>query len=168
MTFRDGELTHTNQTVHLTGVLVAEEGRGFAQTHRQVAVRAGAVEVDLILERAGHRAQRKALFGFVVWVAQYKHAIQVVIPVTADFVQLSLCHVRGFGQLVATLCLGVLNPALKLLDDLGAVWQDNRQTLTDHIDSGEIFQLTTDLVVVAAAGFLLLLQEGIQLACFRE
>ena len=45
MSLGDGELADADQAVHLTGVLVAEQGGCLAQTHGQVAVAAAAVQV---------------------------------------------------------------------------------------------------------------------------
>ena len=55
------ELPHTDQSVHLAGGLVAEQRGGLVIAQRQVAVGAGFVEIRLILERAGHRAQGEHL-----------------------------------------------------------------------------------------------------------
>ena len=168
MALRDGELTHTDQAVHLAGVLVAEQGRGLAQTHGQLTVGALAVQVDLILEGAGHGTQGKALLGLVVGIAQDEHAVQVVVPVAADLVQVALGHQGGLGQQVAPLLLGVLHPALQQLDGAGAVGQHDRQALADHIHRGEVLQLTADLVVVPLEGLFLLLQVLLQLAGLGE
>lgn len=107
--FGDRELTHADETVHLAGILVAEERRGLAQAHRQVAVGALAVQVDLILERAGHRAQGEALLRLVIRVAEDEHAVEIVIPVAGDLVKVALGHERGLGEKIAALLLGILD-----------------------------------------------------------
>ena len=108
----DGELADSDQAVHLAGVLVAEEGRGLAQTHGQVTVGPAAVQENLVLEGAGHGTQGEALLGLVVGVAQDEHAVQIVVPVAGDLIQLPLGHEGGLGEQIAALLLGVLHPAL--------------------------------------------------------
>ena len=108
----DGELADPDQAVHLAGVLVAEEGRGLAQTHGQVTVGPAAVQEDLVLEGAGHGTQGEALLGLVVGIAQNEHAVQIVVPVAGDLIQLPLGHEGGLGEQIAALLLGVLHPAL--------------------------------------------------------
>ncbi len=122
MTLGNGELTNADKSVHFARVLVAEQRGGFRKAHGQVAVGALTVQKYLILERAGHRAQRKAFFGLVVRVAEDEHSVQIVIPVTRDLIQLALSHIRRFGKLTAALCLNVLHPALKYLNDLSSLW----------------------------------------------
>ena len=154
--------------MHLAGILVTEQSGGLIESHWQIAVGAGTIEVNLILEWAGHWTQCEAFLGFIMWVAQNEHAIQIVIPVTADLVQFTFCHIRSFGQLVAPVCFSILDPTLELLDYLCTVWQNNRQALTDNIYCGKVFQFTADLVVVAAECFFLLFEVCFQLTCFRE
>ena len=113
--FGDRELTHADEAVHLAGILVAEQRRGLAQAHRQVAVGALAVQVDLILERAGHRAQGEALLRLVIRVAEDEHAVEIVIPVAGDLVKVALGHQRGLGEKIAALLLGILDPALSTI-----------------------------------------------------
>jgi len=154
MALRNGELAHTDKTVHLAGILIAEQGGGLTQAHGEIAVAAGAVEEYLVLERAGHGAQGKAFLGLIVGIAQHKHAVQVMIPVAGDLIELALGHQGGLGEEVAALLLGILYPALHQLDHPGALGQQDRQALADDINGGEVFQLTAQLIVVAAAGFL--------------
>ena len=168
MALRDGELTHTDQAVHLAGVLVAEQGRGLAQTHGQLTVGALAVQVDLILEGAGHGTQGKALLGLVVGIAQDEHAVQIVVPVAGDLVQLPFGHEGGLGQQIATLLLGVLDPALQQLDHTGALGQQHGQALADNVHGGEVLQLAAQLVVVALESLGLLGQVLVQLILLGE
>ena len=128
MSLGDGELADTDQAVHLAGVLVAEQGGRLAQTHGQVAVAAAAVQEHLILERAGHGTQGKALLRLVGGIAHDEHAVQIVIPVAGDLVQLTLGHQGRLGQQIATLLLGVLHPALQQLDNAGALGQQDGQS----------------------------------------
>ena len=166
--FGDRELTHADEAVHLAGILVAEQRRGLAQAHRQVAVGALAVQVDLILERAGHRAQGEALLRLVIRVAEDEHAVEIVIPVAGDLVKVALGHQRGLGEKIAALLLGILDPALEHLHDARALGQQHRKTLTDAVDGGEIFELAAELVVVALDGLLALFEVGVQLVLLRE
>ena len=71
------ELPHTDQSVHLAGGLVAEQRGGLVIAQRQVAVGAGFVEIRLILERAGHRAQGEHLV-ILLLIAQHEHAVFIV------------------------------------------------------------------------------------------
>ena len=98
--------------MHLAGILIAEQGRGLAQAHGQIAVGALAVQIHLVLEGAGHGPQGEALLGLVVGVAQDEHTVQVMIPVAGDFIKLPLGHEGGLGQQVAPLLLNILHPAL--------------------------------------------------------
>ena len=168
MTLGDRELTHADQAVHLAGILVAEERRGFAQTHGQVAVGALTVEIHLILEGAGHGTQREAFLRFVVRVTQHEHTVQIVIPVTGNLIKLTLGHERGLGQKIALLLLNVLHPALQQLNDARALRQQNGQALTDTFDGREVFQLTAELIVVALDRLCLLGQIFVQLVLLRE
>jgi len=168
MALGDRELAHADEAVHFAGVLVAEERRGLAQAHRQVAVAAGAVEEHLILERAGHGTQREAFLRLVLGIAQHEHAVEIVVPVAGDLVELALGHVRRLGEKIAALLLLVLDPALEQLDDAGALRQQNGQALADHVDRGEVLELAADLVVVALAGLFLLGEIRVEFFLFRE
>ena len=166
---RDGELPHADETVHLAGIFVAEQGRGFSQAHGQVPIGAGPVQKDLVLEGTGHGAEGKALLGFVVGVPHDEHAVQVVIPVAGDFIKLPLGHVGGFGAEIAPLVvLRVLHPALQELDDLGALGEQDGQALADDVHGGEIFQLAADDVVIPFFGLLQLGQMLLQLGGLGE
>ena len=168
MALGDGELADTDQAVHLTGILVAEQGGRLAQTHGQIAVGTLAVQVHLILEGAGHGTQREALLGLVGRIAHDEHTVQIVIPVAGDLIQLTLGHQRRFGQQIAGLLLGVLHPALQQLNHAGALGQQDGQALTDAVHRGEILQLTAQLVVVTLHGLLAGLQVLIQLLFLGE
>ena len=168
MSLGDRELADADQSVHFAGVLVAEERGGLAEAHRQIAVAARAVEIDLILERAGHRTQRKALFFFIIGIAEDEHTVAVVIPVTGDAVEVALRHQRRFGQQIAALGFFVLDPALQDLNGLRALRQQDRQSLSDRIDRREVLQLAAELIVVAAQSLRLLFEIGVQLVLLRE
>ena len=166
--FGDGELAHTDQAVHLAGILIAEEGGRLAQAHGKIPVAPGAVQKHLVLEGAGHGTQGKALLGLIVGIAQDEHAVAVVIPVAGDLIELALGHIGRLGQQIAPLGLLVLNPALEYLDGLGALGQENGKTLTDDVHSGEVLQLPTQAVVVALQGLGLLFEVRVQLILLRE
>ena len=168
MALGNGELAHADQSVHLAGVLIAEEGRGLAQAHGQVAVGPGPVQKDLVLERARHGTQGEALLRLVLRVAQDEHAVEIMVPVAGDLIELPLCHQRCLRQQIAALLLLILDPALQQLDDPRALGQQDRQPLADDIDGGEILQLPAQLVVVPLQRLLLLLQVGVQLVLGRE
>ena len=154
----DGELTNTDQTVHLAGILVAEERRGLAKAHGKIAVGALFVEEYLILEGTSHGTESKALLGLIVRIAQNEHTVKVVIPVTGDLVKISLCHQGRFGEQVAALLFLVLYPSLEQLDHASTLGEHNGKSLTDGINGGKELKLTAKLVVVALEGFFLLLQ----------
>ena len=168
MTLGNGELADADEAVHLAGVLVAEQGGRLAQAHGQVTVAAAPVQIHLILEGAGHGTQSKALLRLVHGIAQDEHAVQIVIPVAGDLVQLALGHQGRLGQQVAPLLLGVLHPALQQLDDAGALGQQDGQSLADAVHGGEILQLAAQLVVVALQRVLTLLEIRLQLVLIGE
>ena len=168
MTLGDRELTHADQAVHLAGVLVAEQRGRFTKAHRQVSVRAAAVQEDLILERAGHRTQSEALLRLILRVTHDEHAVEIVIPVAGDLIKLTLCHQRRLGEQIAVRLLGILDPALQELNDARALRKQDRKTLTDAIDRGEVFQLAAELVMVALERLCLLGQILIELVLLRE
>ena len=154
MSLGNGELTDTDQTVHLTGILVAEQSGGLAKAHGQLTVGALLVQIYLILEGAGHGTESEALLALIVGIAQNEHTVQVVIPVTGDLVKLTLRHQRRLGQQIAALFFLILDPSLEPLDDAGALGHQNRQTLSDLVHGSEQLQLAADLVVIPLAGFL--------------
>ena len=168
MTLGNGELADADQAVHLAGVLVTEQGGGLAQTHGQIPVASCPVQEHLVLEGAGHGTQGKAFLLLVIGIAQNEHAVQVVIPVAGDPVQIPLRHQGSLGQQIAALAFLVLHPALQGLDDPGALGQQNGQALTDGLHGGEEFQLPAQLVVIPLQGLLLLLQVLVQLVLAGE
>lgn len=101
-------------------------------------------------------------------IAQYEHAVQIVIPVSRDLVQLPLRHIGRLGEQIAALLLFILHPALQRLDDTGTFWQDDGQTLTDHIHGGKELQFPAQFVVVALERLFPLLQPGVQFFFFRK
>ena len=154
--------------MHLAGILVAEERGGLSQTHGQVTVGALAVEIDLILERAGHGTQGEAFLFLIIRIAENEHAVQIVIPVTGNTVKVALGHQRRLGKQVAALLLGIFDPALQNLNDARSLGQQDGQTLTDAVNGGEILQLAAKLVVVALERFLALPDVLVQLLLLRE
>ena len=165
--FRDGELPHADEAVHLAARLVAEQGGGLVVPQRQVAVRPGAIEVRLILERAGHRTQGKHLV-VLLGVAQHEHAVAVVIPVAGDLIQIAFGHKRRLGQLPAAALFLVLDEPLQDLNDARALRQQDRQPLPNDVRRGEQFQFPAEFVVVAFLGLFHLLEIGVEISAFRE
>ena len=86
-----------------------------------------------------------------------------MIPVSGDLVKITLCHKRSFCSYISTLCLLILDPALKLLHHDHTVWHDKRKSLSDHIYSCEDLHLTTKLVMVTSLCLFHLLQMLFQL-----
>ena len=154
--------------MHLTAVLVSEQCGGLGQSHGQVTVGTLTVQKYLILERAGHGTECEAFLFLIVGVAQNEHTVKVVIPVAGNFVKLSLSHVRSLGELAALGSLNVLYPSLHQLDNLCALGEEYRQTLTDIINSCEIFKLTADLVVVTVLSLFYLLEISLKLGSLGE
>ena len=167
MAFGNGELTYTDQAVHFAGSLVAEQGGSLVIPQGQVAVGTLAVQVCLILEGAGHGTQGEH-FVVLFLVAQHEHAVFIVIPVAADLVQVALGHKGSLGQQPASLLLLILHKALQQLNDSCTVGQQDGQTLTNQVAGGEVFQLTTQNVVVALLGFFHGSQVLFQLGCLGE
>ena len=114
------------------------------------------------MERTSHRAQRKALLLLVIGIAHNEHTVAVVIPVTRDLVKIPLCKQRSLGQLTAACLLNVLYPPLQKLYYPRALWQKDRQSLSDVVNSREIFKLASKLVVVAQFSLLKHLQMLLQ------
>ena len=168
VTLGDGELTNTDQAVHLAGILVTEQGRGLGKAHGKIAVGALLVQIDLILEGAGHGTHCEAFLLLVVGVANDKHAVQIVIPVTGNAVKVTLCHQRSLGEKTALLLLYVLNPALQQLNHSCALGQQNGQALTDGIHGGEVLQLSAQLVVIALLSLFLGNQIAFQVFLVQE
>ena len=56
VSFRDGKLTHTDKTVHLSAILISEECGGLTESHGKISVGSFLIEEHLILERARHRS----------------------------------------------------------------------------------------------------------------
>ena len=168
MTLGNGELSYSDKTVHLSAVLVSEKCGGLAQSHRQISVGTLTVKEYLILERTGHRTESKALLFLVVGIAQNEHSVTVMIPVTRDLVKLSLCHIGCLCKNIAPLCLGILYPSLEKLDNLCALGEKYGKSLSDIVNSGEIFKLTSDLVVVTSLCFFNLFQIFFKLGSLGE
>ena len=168
MALGDRKLAHADEAVHFAGILIAEQGRRLAQAHRQIAVAAAAVQIDLILERAGHRAQGEEFLRLILRVTHDEHAVKVMIPVAGDLIELALGHERSLGEQIAVRLLDVLDPALQQLDDARALRQENGQALADAGDGGKVFQVAAELVVVALEGFGLLGEVLVELFLLRE
>ena len=168
MTFGNRKLTHTNESMHFTAVLVTEQCGRFAQTHGQITVTAGTIQENLILERAGHGTQGKTLLGFIVRITQNKHAIQIMIPMAADPIQIPLSHQGRFCKEISSTLLGIFNPALKLLNDPRTLGKQDGESLTNDVYRGKILQFASQLIMVTLQGFCLLLQIGIQFLLLGE
>ena len=168
MALGNGELADADQAVHLAGILVAEQGGGLAQTHGQVAVGPLAVQVDLILERAGHGTHGKTFLGFIIRIAQNEHAVQIVVPVAGDLIQVALGHQGRLSQQVAGLLLHIFHPTLQQLHYASTLGQQDGQTLSDGIHGGKILQIAAQLVMVALQRFLTLLEILVQLVLLGE
>ena len=120
------------------------------------------------MERAGHRTQSEAFFSFVMRIAQDEHAVKIMIPVTGNAVQVAFSHQRSLSQQIAAFLLHILNPALQQLDYTCALRQQDRQTLADIINGGEVFQIAAQLVMVTLQSLSLLCQICVQLLLLRE
>jgi hypothetical protein len=168
--FGDCELAHADKSVHLAGVLVAEEGGRLAEAHREVSVAARAVEEDLVLERAGHRAQGVAVLRLVLRVADARTCRRGSGP-----------SGRKFCRALAWPCSGVLvsrypcASARSPRPSAASSWitrapfgSMNGQALADDVDSREVFKLAADLVVVALFGLFLLGEVRVELFLLRE
>ena len=77
-----------------------------------------------------------------------------MIPVTGQFIQIALGHVRRFRQQPAAALFLVLHETLEDLDDARALRQQDRQTLADDVPRGKKFQLAPEFVMVALLCFL--------------
>ena len=150
MTLGDRELTDADKSVHLAGSLVTEQSGCFVISKRQVAVGTLLVEIRLILERTGHRTESVHL-AVAVGIAENEHAVLIVIPVSADFIEVALCHERSLCEQPAALLLLVLDKALQKLDHSRALGKQNGKSLTDIVNRCEEAHLSAELVVVALA-----------------
>ena len=101
-------------------------------------------------------------------IAQNEHTVQIVIPVTGDTVQITLCHQRGFGQQIAAFLLLIFNPTLQNLNGACTLRQHNRQSLSNIINRREVFQLSAELIVVALFRFFNRCKVCIQFILLRE
>ena len=98
--------------MHFAGIFVSEQGRSFHESHGKIAVAAFFIEINLILEGTGHGTESEAVFGIVVRIAEDEHAVEIVIPVSRDFIKFSLGKERSFGEFVPFFLFDVFNPAL--------------------------------------------------------
>ena len=162
MSFGNGELAYTGQTVHFTGVLVAEQSGGFTHTIGQVAVGLGSCLVYIVLERTGHGTKGKYFF-ILFLIAQHEHAFLVVSPVIGNHIQIALCHQRSAGSHITALLFLVLNPSLQSLNNLGSLGHEQRQTLAHNVNCCEQFQITAQLVMIALLDILQIIQIFLQL-----
>ena len=104
------------------------------------------------MERTRHRAERK---HFVVhhFVADYEHAVAVMIPMPAQFVKIALCHERRFGEHVPSALFFVLDETLHGLHYLCALRHEQRQALPDALFGHEQTEIATELVMIALFRF---------------
>ena len=162
MSLGNSKLTNSCQAMHLSGILITEQCGGLAETDRQITVAVLLCFVYIVLERTCHRTKCINLFVLLL-ITKYEHTIFVMIPVSGDLVKIALCHKRSFCSYVSTLCLLILDPALKLLHHDHTVWHDKRKSLSDHIYSCEDLHLTAKLVMITSLCFFHLLQMLFQL-----
>ena len=101
-------------------------------------------------------------------IAHDEHAVEIVIPVTGNLVEIALRKERCFGQLAALGLLIVLNPALEELNHSCALRQHDRESLTDVIDRREVAELSADLIVIAVLCLLKHIQMLFELFLLRE
>ena len=59
MPLGDGKLTHPRKPVHFTGIFIPEQGGSLPVPKRQISVGMLSCLVYIILERTGHRTERK-------------------------------------------------------------------------------------------------------------
>ena len=88
---RDCKLTYTGKSMHFPGVLISKQSRSLAVTQRQLSVAVLAGLVHIVLEWAGHRPQSIDLFIFLL-IPKYKHSIFVMVPMSRNLIQVTLCH----------------------------------------------------------------------------
>ena len=192
MSLGNGELAHARQAVHLAGIFIAEQRRGFAHAVGKVAVALSAGFVNIVLERAGHRTKRiDIVVGVVldhcdvldpveilvrlgrvelllVIITEDEHAVLVVVPVVGNLVEGGLGHVRRAGADIAPLViLEIFNPTLQPLYDLRAAGHEQRETLSDDIDCREDIHLPAEAVVVPLLDVLEMLKVRFQVFLFR-
>lgn len=163
VTLRNGKLTQADKTVHFSRFFVAEQGRCFSETHRQVSVGAYAIEENLILEGAGHGTQGKNVGAIVGGVSYYKHAVSIVIPMPGKLVEIAFCHEGCLGQQIAAALLLVLDKALQDLYNPCAFWQKDGEPLSYDVSCRKIFKLSSDFVVVSLFRLLKSAQMGFKL-----
>ena len=162
MTFGNGELTNSCQTMHLTGILITEQCRCFSIAERQITIAMLFCFVYIILERTCHRTKCKYLF-VCFFITQNKHAVFVMIPVSGDLVKVALGHKRCFCSYVTTFCLFILDPSLQFLHHDDTVWHDQRKSLSNYINCCENLHFTSKFVMVTFLCFFHLSQMLFQL-----
>ena len=85
MALGDGKLADAGQAVHLSGILVAEQGGSFAVAQGEFPVGVLVIFINIILEGTGHRPERKNLFvGF--FITEDKHSVFIVIPMSGNLI----------------------------------------------------------------------------------
>ena len=62
------KLTYTGQTVHLTGILVTEQGGSLRHSVGQISVGMLLIHVYIVLERAGHGTKCHGLLVLIILV----------------------------------------------------------------------------------------------------
>ena len=148
MRLRDRKLTYTGKSVHFTGIFTTEQCRGLTHTIWKITIGMLFILVYIILERAGHRAQRKYFF-IVFLITQYEHAVLIMIPVSGDLVEIRFCHERCTGtHITPVIILEIFDPSLQFHDHLGSLRCKERKPLSDHINGGKQSHLTAEFVVV--------------------
>ena len=130
MSLGNSKLPYSDKSVHLARILVSEEGRCLTEAHGQIPVRALTIEIDLVLEGTSHRTQCKALLALVIRVADNKHAVEIMIPMSRNLKKFALRHERGLCKEISLALLLVLYPALQELYNSCALGEKNGQSLT--------------------------------------
>ena len=172
VSLRDRELSYTCKSVHLARILVTEERRGLAHTIRQVAVAALLIHIYVILERTCHGTERHnflAVLRSLSFLVENEHAVLVMIPVTADLVEVRLSHERCTRTHIAPLVvLEVLHPALQDLDHLRSLGCEERETLTDNIGGKEDLHLAAQTVMVTELDILKVCKISVHVRILRK
>ena len=75
-----------------------------------------------------------------------------MVPVAGNAIEIALGHQRRLGEQAAAALLLVFDEALEQLDRARALRQQDRQTLADDVNRGEVFEIAADLVVIALLG----------------
>ena len=87
---------------------------------------------------------------------------------SGNLIKVTLSHKRCLCQQVASLLFLIFNPSLEKLDCSCTLRKKDRKTLTDAVNSCEVFKFTTNLVVVTLSCFFNSSKMCFEFACLRE